>query len=199
MPGNPAVASYVKLVRLKIVALVVFTMVMAAWIAGGGAPAWRDAAHLIVGTTFVILGSLVLNHRLERRADGIMARTAERPLPRGRMTGTQALLVGCSGAAGGLVYLAVACGRLFAVLAALACLLYVVVYTLLKPLTPWQTPIGALAGALPVLMGAALASDVGSVMSTTLFGIAYFWQFPHAMAIAWLYRSQYALAGVKVA
>jgi protoheme IX farnesyltransferase len=78
-------------------------------------------------------------------------------------------------------------------------IIYVWVYTPLKIFTPWQTPIGAVAGAMPVLLGATAARAPMSPTSMTLFGLVFFWQFPHAMAIAWLYRDQFAEADSKVA
>jgi protoheme IX farnesyltransferase len=77
--------------------------------------------------------------------------------------------------------------------------LYVWIYTPLKSVTLWQTPVGALAGAMPVLLGAAAVGALANPVAWTLFGVVFCWQFPHAMAIAWLYREQYALAEVKLA
>jgi protoheme IX farnesyltransferase len=85
------------------------------------------------------------------------------------------------------------------VLAVFSWAVYVTVYTPLKSSTPWQTPIGAVAGAMPMLLGAAVAGGPCSPTAWTLFGIVFFWQFPHAMAIAWLYRDQFAEADVKLA
>ena len=88
---------------------------------------------------------------------------------------------------------------LLVALAALSWAIYLFTYTPLKSRTAWQTPVGALAGAMPVMLGAATAGAPTSLMALTLFGIVYFWQFPHAMAIAWLYRRQFAAAEVKLA
>ena len=147
----------------------------------------------------MIAGALALNQRLDLRADARMARTAGRPLPSGRLSDGQVTRFGLLASVAGLAYLAVLAAPAVAVLAAVSWLLYVWIYTPLKSVTLWQTPVGALAGAMPVLFGAAAVGALASPAAWTVFGIVFCWQFPHAMAIAWLYREQYALAEVKLA
>ncbi len=132
-----------------------------------------------------------------------MDRTLSRPLPAGRLTERDALLFGVVTIVVGLVYLAVAVNWLTAALGAATWVLYVAIYTPLKRITPLNTVIGAVAGAFPTLMGwsavgGSLAMSSGGVMAATLFVIVYLWQFPHFMAIAWIYRRQYAAAGLKM-
>jgi heme o synthase len=128
-----------------------------------------------------------------------MARTAGRPLPSGRLTRRQVTRFGLAATAIGLGYLAVATSAVLTASAAAGWLIYVGIYTPLKTRSAWQTPVGAAAGALPVLLGAAAVGEPMSPWAIILFGIVYCWQFPHSMAIAWLYRQQFAAAGVKVA
>ena len=189
-----------QLVRPGIVAMVLFTMTVAAVVVGSEVPETPVLVNSLLGAAGVIVGAIVLNQRLERRGDARMARTASRPLPAGRLTERQATWFGGIASVAGLGYLWMT-GVPSAVtgLAATSWGLYVWIYTPWKRRGPWQTPVGALAGAMPVLLGAAVAEATLSPMSLALFGLVYFWQFPHAMAIAWLYREQFASADVKLA
>jgi protoheme IX farnesyltransferase len=194
------VSDYWTLARPRIIALVLLSMAVAAWTAGGQPPSWPLLAHSLIGTALVIAGAVALNERMELRGDARMARTAARPLPSGRLNLRQVTRFGLAASAIGLLYLAAltANSRLIA-LTALSWIIYLGTYTPLKSRTPWQTPIGAVAGAMPTLLGAAAADAGFSLMALTLFAIVYCWQFPHSMAIAWLYRRDFATAEVKVA
>jgi protoheme IX farnesyltransferase len=198
LPGLNAVSSYWSLVRPPILAMVLLAMAAAAWIAGGKMPP-PGALHALLGAGLVIAGALALNQRLDFRTDAKMARTAGRPLPSGRLSDRQVTRFGLVASAVGLGYLAALAAPAVAVLAAVSWVLYVWIYTPLKSVTLWQTPVGALAGAMPVLLGAAAVAALANPVAWTLFAIVFCWQFPHAMAIAWLYREQYALAEVKLA
>ncbi len=189
---------YWRLTRPPIVALVLLTMAVSAWTAGRP-PFWPAAAHALAGTALMIVGAIALNQRLECRGDAKMARTAGRPLPAGGLTRRHVTSFGIVATAIGLVYLAVAAGFLLTALAGINWLLYLAAYTPLKTRSAWQTPIGAAAGAMPVLLGAAIAGQTLSPPALMLFGMVYCWQFPHSMAIAWRYRREFAAAGVKVA
>ena len=179
--------------------MVLFSMAVAARTAAREPPPWPDLAHALVGTALVIMGAVALNQRLEHQGDARMPRTAGRPLPSGRLTGRQVTRFGVLTSLAGFAYLAVLCNPILPALAGVSWVLYVGTYTPLKRRSTWQTPIGAVAGAMPMLLGAA-ASDAPSIpMALVLFGVVYFWQFPHAMAIAWLYRRDFAAAGVKLA
>ena len=188
-----------QLVRPRIAATVLFTMIVAALVAGETIPPWPLLVHAVVGVGLLIVGAIALNQRLERCSDAKMARTAWRPLASGRLTDRRAVIFGLLTSAAGLCHLALWVNVEVVVLAAVSWVIYVWVYTPLKMVTAWQTPIGAVAGAMPTLLGAALAGATLSSIALSLFGIAYFWQFPHAMAIAWLYRDQFAEADLKVA
>jgi protoheme IX farnesyltransferase len=184
--------------RPRIVGLVLFTMAITALIASPKAPAWPVLLHALLGSGLVIVGAIALNQRLELASDAKMPRTARRPLPAGRLSARQATSFAILTTVAGLVYLALLVNRPIVILAGVSWVIYVWVYTPAKMLTTWQTAIGALAGAMPTLLGAAAAGASKSPVGLALFGLVYFWQFPHAMAIAWLYRDQFATAEVRL-
>ncbi len=187
------------LVRPRIVGMVLFTMTVTALVAGPRTPRWGELAHALVGSALVIAGAIALNQRIERRTDALMRRTAGRPLPSGRMTTRQATRFGLVASTLGLAYLAATTPWMLVGLTVVSWVVYVWVYTPMKVFSAWQTPLGALAGAMPTLMGAAVTGHSGDLVALSLFGVVYFWQFPHAMAIAWLYRHEFAAANLKVA
>lgn len=191
---------YWTLIRPRIVALVLVAMTAAAWTAGAEPPPWPRLLHALLGTALAIAGAVALNQRLELRGDALMPRTAGRPLPAGRLGRRQATFFALVISAAGLAYLPLATGDwLLTGLTALSWLIYVGTYTPLKSRTVWQTPIGATAGAMPVLLGATVAGATFSPLALSLFAVVYLWQIPHSMAIAWLYRAQFAAAEVKLA
>jgi protoheme IX farnesyltransferase len=152
-------------------------------------------AATLLGTGLVSAGSSALNHVLERDSDARMRRTAERPLPAGRLDPDIALLFGVSLAVGGLALLALAVNLLTALLGAIALAGYVFVYTPLKKRTSLATVVGAVPGAIPPMMGwCAVRGDL-ELPAWVLFGILFFWQMPHFLAIAWLCREDYASGG----
>ena len=159
----------------------------------------------MIGTALVAASASALNQRLERRTDALMHRTADRPLPAGRLVGSRSAVVrrpdDCRWAS---AIWRLPVNPLTAALGAATWVLYVVVYTPLKTRTPLNTVVGAVAGALPTLMGwAAVGGSLsfelggGGLKAATLFLIVFLWQFPHFMAIAWIYRRQYAAGRVE--
>ncbi|MHC4402147.1 MAG: heme o synthase [Planctomycetota bacterium] len=192
-------ATYWRLCRPRIVGLVLVTMLAAALVAGERVPPWYVLLHAMVGTGLVVIGAIALNQRAERSANAQMARTAGRPLPSGHLSERGAFVFGTVATLAGLAYLALLVSPVVVLAAAVSWVLYVWVYTPLKLRSAWQTPVGAFAGAMPVLLGAAAAGAPLSPTALALFGVLYLWQFPHAMAIAWLYRDQFARAGIKLA
>ncbi len=198
-------ADYVELTKPRISLMVLVTVTVAAFVGNWHAPAPLLLFHALAGTALVAASASAFNQRLERRTDMLMARTAERPLPAGRLRDRDVVLFGVTTIVGGLAYLALAVNPLTAAIGGLTWILYVVVYTPLKSVTPLNTVVGAVAGALPTLMGwaavdASFSLGIGGsgLRAATLFSIVYLWQFPHFMAIAWLYRRQYAAAGLKM-
>ncbi len=189
---------YLRLLRLRILAMVLFAMAMSACITAGSPPSWPVVVHALVGTALVIGGAVSLNQWIERRGDARMSRTAARPLPAGRLTTSAVIRFGLSLTVVGIIYLTLLSSGKVAGLAVASWVIYLVVYTPLKSRSAWQTPVGAVSGAMPVLLGAAAVDALRTSMAGLLFGLVFLWQFPHAMAIAWLYRDQFAAAGVKL-
>lgn len=151
--------------------------------------------HALLGTGLVSAGASVLNHVLERDTDALMQRTAGRPLPAGRMDPDVALSFGVLLAVLGLVELALAVNLLTALLGAVALAGYVFVYTPLKRISSLATIIGAVPGAIPPMMGWSAVRNELDAAAWVLFGILFFWQLPHFLAIAWLCREDYARGG----
>ncbi len=188
-----------QLSRPRIVAMVALTTLVGAIAAAGGPLPLRTLISALLGTTAVVVGAIALNQRIEHRSDCRMPRTAGRPLPSGRLSDREVTCYAVGLTTLGLVFLATNVNLSIALLTAASWLIHVWVYTPLKVFTAWQTPIGAIPGAMPALLGAAAAGAPLSINGLALFAMVYFWQFPHAMAIAWLYRRQFAEAGLKVA
>ena len=154
--------------------------------------------HTLLGTLLVSSGASALNQFIERRFDARMRRTARRPLAAGKLEPTSALRFGLLLSIAGTIYLAVAVNVLASLLAAVTLVSYLVLYTPLKRKTPWCTVAGAFPGAMPPLIGWAAASGRLSTEAWVLYVILFLWQFPHFMAIAWMYRDDYARAGYLV-
>jgi protoheme IX farnesyltransferase len=155
-------------------------------------------AHTIIGTVLVAAGASAWNQWMERHTDALMDRTSDRPLPAARLGGREVVIAGTLSSVIGAGYLALAVNVLTALLGAVTWLLYVGVYTPLKSRSPANTVVGAVAGAMPILMGWTAVGGRLNLSAATLFLIVFLWQFPHFMAIAWIYRRQYAAAGLKM-
>ena len=161
----------------------------------GRRPDLARLLHTLIGTALVTAGASALNQFLERDGDAQMARTRNRPLPSGRLPPLAALLFGIGLALAGLAYLALAVRQPLAVLAAaLAFAAYVFLYTPLKRTTNLNTLVGAVAGAAPPVIGWTAATNALDLPAFVLFAILFLWQVPHFLAIAWLYRDDYARA-----
>src|SRR5262249_50951403 len=154
--------------------------------------------HTLAGTLLVASGTATLNQYVERRFDAQMRRTKRRPLAAGRMEPSRALWFGIALSVSGAVYLAAAVNLVASLLAVLTLLSYLLVYTPLKRKTPLCTLVGAFPGAAPPLIGWAAASGTLSLEAWVLYGMVFLWQFPHFMAIAWMYREDYQRAGYMV-
>ncbi len=196
--GFSRLADYAELTRPRISAMVLVTVAVAACIAEWGPPSGWLLVHTLLGTALVAASASALNQWLERETDQQMLRTAGRPLPAGRLSNFEVVSFGAASIALGLVYLAATTGAATAALALVTWMLYVWVYTPLKTRTPANTAVGAVAGALPVLIGWTAVGAPLDMRAWSLFLIVFIWQFPHFMAIAWLYRDQYAAAGLRM-
>lgn len=194
------VADYFQLVKLKLSALVLFTVAL------GYLLALRNPFPLVIGHwSLTLLGSFLviaaanaLNQVWEREVDGRMRRTMNRPLPAERMLVTEALCAAVLMALCGLTILALTTNWLTTFLAGLALALYVLAYTPLKRRTEFCTLVGAVAGALPPVMGWTAVRAEVTPEAATLFALQFLWQFPHFWAIAWLYRDDYQRVGFRM-
>ncbi len=196
-PG--ALADYAELTKPRITLMVMFTALVGFVVAGP--PGGVSAAGLVsalVGTGLVAAGASALNMLLERHTDARMLRTQQRPLPAGRLRPLEALGFGLLLTAAGLLQLALFSGALAAVVAALTWASYVFLYTPLKSRTSLATLVGAVPGALPPVIGWAAAREALEPGAWVLCAILFLWQVPHFLAIAWLYREDYARGGLPM-
>jgi protoheme IX farnesyltransferase len=152
----------------------------------------------LIGITAVSAGSAALNQAIERRLDAKMKRTANRPMAAGRINLAHGITVGLLAIILGSLWLTIETNLITGGLTLLTAFLYVAVYTPLKRVTPLATFIGAFPGALPPLLGWTAARGVIEWQGVALFAILFIWQFPHFMSIAWLYRHDYAKAGIRM-
>ena len=190
--------AYVVLTKPDVTFLVVITTLAGFYLGSTGPIAWLLLLHTVCATTLVAGGTAALNQYVERGIDAAMRRTASRPLPAEQLRPREVLLFGAVAIAIGGLWLALAANVLAAAVALATSLLYLGLYTPLKTRTTLSTAIGAVPGAFPPLIGWAAARGDLSLGAWVLFGILFFWQFPHFMAIAWMYREDYARAGVRM-
>src|SRR6202046_4280292 len=196
IPVSERASAYVALAKPDVTFLVVITTVAGFSIASVGPLDWARLAHTLVGTMLAAAGTATLNQYTEREADALMRRTAARPIPSGVISPTEAFGLGAALVVFGVVYLSTLSNVLAAALTLSTTVLYLGVYTPLKKITPLATFIGAFPGAIPPLIGWAAARGSLSLSAWILFAILFFWQFPHFMAIAWMYREDYGRAGI---
>jgi protoheme IX farnesyltransferase len=154
--------------------------------------------HTIVGTALIASGTAALNQWYEREGDLKMRRTADRPLPSGRLDATRALWFAIALSAGGFIELYLGTNPLTAWIGAFTLVSYLFLYTPLKRLTWWSTTIGAIPGAMPPMIGYAAAAGAINSEAWVLFAILFLWQFPHFYSIAWMYKEDYARAGIQM-
>jgi len=184
-----------ELVKARLTFLVLLTTLVGFYVGFRGALDYLLMFHTLLGTALVAGGAAALNQLLERTYDARMRRTEDRPLPSGRLQPDTVLIMGGLCSAIGLVYLAGAVNLLTGLLGAITLVSYLFIYTPLKRVTPLNTAIGAVSGALPPLMGWTAARGEINIEGWSLFAIVFFWQLPHFLAIAWMYREDYAKAG----
>jgi protoheme IX farnesyltransferase len=154
--------------------------------------------HTLIGTALVAGGAAALNQVWERDTDGLMRRTRLRPVPDGRLQASESASFGLLLSSAGLLQLYTAVNVASALVAAATLASYILLYTPLKRRTWLSTLVGAVPGALPPVIGWAAATGGVDLAGLTLFGIVFFWQIPHFLAIAWLYREDYARAGLPL-
>jgi len=189
--------SYLELTKPRITALVVFTTAAGLWLAPE-LPSRQIALLTLVGTALVVAAANVLNMYLERDTDALMPRTMRRPLPSGRVGPRRALLFGLLLGAVSVPLLTFGTGPIPGLLAATALVSYALVYTPLKRRTAASLLVGAVAGALPPLIGWTAATGRVDLPGVLLFAVLFLWQVPHFLAITLLRRREYARAGLVV-
>jgi protoheme IX farnesyltransferase len=190
---------YLQLTKPRISVMVLFTVAAGALLAGGPTLDWVVLLHTVLGTGLVAAGASALNMLLERHSDARMRRTEGRPLPAGRLHPVEVLAFGSFLSLVGLLYLALALPTLWAAgVAGLTLVSYVFLYTPLKRCTTLNTLVGAVPGALPPVIGCVAVTGAPGGEALTLFLILFLWQVPHFLAIAWIYREDYARAGLHM-
>lgn len=198
---SSVLSNYWLLTKPEVNFLIAVTVAAGFWM---GAPAsflhfpWTSLLHTLIGTVLVASGAATLNQLIELRFDAQMRRTARRPLVSRRIEPSHALWFGISLSVFGAIYLAVTANALASLLSILTLLGYLFLYTPLKRKTPLCTLIGALPGAMPPLIGWAAACGRLDGNAWLLFAIVFLWQFPHFMAIAWMYREDYERASYVI-
>ncbi|MEP6788452.1 MAG: heme o synthase, partial [Acidobacteriota bacterium] len=190
------IAAYVELIKPRIAFLLVLTSAAGFYLGSKGPFDAVLFANSLVAIALLAFGVASLNQYWERDIDQLMTRTANRPLPTGRVRATEALVFGLVQCIIAEVYLLLAVNPLTAFLGLVVIIGYVLVYTPLKTRTSASTAIGALPGALPPLMGWTAAANEITLGAWALFAMQVIWQFPHFFAIAWMYKEQYAEAGI---
>ena len=193
-------SDYWALTKPEVNFLILITTFVGFYLASGrdGRFSFAGLFNTLLGTLLVASGTGALNQYLERKFDAQMRRTARRPAAAGRLTPSAVLAFGTTLAVTGSVYLAIAVNLLASVLTTLTLLTYLFVYTPLTRKTPMCVLVGAFPGAMPPLIGWAAAAGRLNVEAWMLYGMLFMWQFPHFMAIAWMYREDYDRAGYLV-
>ena len=184
-----------ELVKIRLTFLVLLTTLVGFYLGSGGSVAGWLMIHTLVGTMLLACGAAALNQLLEREYDGRMLRTRDRPLPAGRMTPASVAWIGWITVGLGLAYLTLTTQWTTALLGLFTVALYLGAYTPLKRMTPLNTLVGAIPGALPPVIGWSAAQGGLTASGWSLFGILACWQVPHFLAIAWLYREDYERGG----
>ena len=190
--------AYVVLTKPDVTFLVVITTVAGFYLGSTGPMDWARLALTLFGTLLVAGGTAALNQYVERDMDAVMRRTAARPLPTGTLKPSEVLIFGAATIVFGTAWLALTVNALAAFIAFATSASYLGLYTPLKTRTTLATAVGAIPGALPPLIGWAAARGSLSEGGWILFAILFVWQFPHFMAIAWMYREDYARAGIQM-
>jgi protoheme IX farnesyltransferase len=193
--ARPSFADWRELTKPRITSMVVFTALVGFVTASSGSPWSALLVAALTGTGLVAAGASVLNQVMERETDALMLRTRNRPIPSGRIPSAEASGFGALLTVAGLAVLLGLCGPLPTAVAFTTWASYLFAYTPLKRRTPLATLVGAVPGALPPVIGWAAARGTLDAGAFILFGILFLWQVPHFLAIAWLYRDDYARAG----
>jgi heme o synthase len=187
---------YIELTKPRITWLILMSTGVGYFFGHHGAWAILSVLHTLLGTALIASGTAALNQWYEREADRKMRRTAGRPIPSGRLSPGRALSFGILLSVLGFAELALGVNWLSGLLGLFTLLSYLFLYTPLKQRTPLSTLVGAFPGAMPPMIGYAAAAGILDTQAWTLFAILFLWQFPHFLAIAWMYREDYERAGI---
>jgi heme o synthase len=196
--GSGLLGDLGELSKARLSLLVLLTTLVGFLTGWHGPMDWTLLAATLVGTALSAAGASALNQWIERDLDALMPRTADRPLPAKRMHPSDALLFGLLCCGCGVALLALLANALTALLSFLTIVIYALAYTPMKRVSELNTLVGAVPGALPPLLGWTAATGHASLGGWILFLILWFWQMPHFLGIAWMYKDQYALAGFKM-
>ncbi|HLH18994.1 MAG TPA: heme o synthase [Bryobacteraceae bacterium] len=198
---------YIELTKPRITWLILMSTGIGYFFGLPGAANWQQFLakisffslfHTILGTGLIASGTAALNQWYEREADRKMRRTARRPLPMGKMSAGRALAFGIALSVAGFLELWLGANLLSALIGAFTLASYLFLYTPLKQRTWWSTTVGAIPGAMPPMIGFAAAAGTITPQSWVLFAILFLWQFPHFYSIAWMYKEDYARAGIRM-
>ena len=195
--GYRRALDFLELTKPRVSLMVLVTMFVGFYLGSEHGAGYLRLIETLIGTALAAGGTLALNQFLERRADALMARTRHRPLPDGRMQPTEALLFGVGLTAAGLLILALTVNALSALVTASIVGSYLFIYTPLKQRSSLCGVVGAVPGALPPVIGWTAATGGLSIEAWVLFAIMFLWQIPHTLAIARLYRDDFAKAGIQ--
>jgi protoheme IX farnesyltransferase len=188
---------FLELAKPRVVLMVLITAFVGFYVGSAAVPNYLELLQMLFGTALAAGGTLALNQYLERDTDSIMERTRHRPLPDGRLQPREAAWFGALITMGGLLYLALAVNLMSASVTAVITLTYLLLYTPLKRKSSLCMLVGAVPGALPPVIGWVAAGGALTVDAWVLFAILFLWQVPHTLAIARLYRDDYAKAGIQ--
>jgi protoheme IX farnesyltransferase len=187
---------YLELTKPRITFLIVLTAAAGFCLSKPSGISYLSLAHAMLGIALLSSGIATLNQYMERELDGLMRRTALRPLPSGKLAPAEALVLGALLTIGAEIYLALLVNPLTALFGVTVIVGYLFLYTPLKTRTTLSTVVGAFPGAMPPLMGWTAATGEVTAGAWVLFAILFLWQFPHFLAIAWMYREDYGRAGI---
>jgi len=198
---------YIELTKPRITWLILMSTGIGYFFGLRGSSSWRDVLtsihylsllHTIIGTGLIASGTAALNQWFEREADRKMRRTSGRPLPSGRLSAPRALAFGAALSVAGFLELWLGVNLLSGLIGAFTLASYLFLYTPMKQRTWWSTTVGAIPGAMPPIIGYAAAAGSLNRESWVLFAILFLWQFPHFYSIAWMYKDDYARAGIRM-
>jgi len=192
------IADYIELTKPKIAVMALVTVTVGYTLASQDHWLSWSLFSALAGIALMAIASSSLNQWVERETDALMHRTADRPIPSGRLHPTEVFWFGLACGLSGTVILAIYVNATTACLGLLTFALYTFLYTPLKQHTSLCTAIGAIPGALPPVLGWTAGGGELNASAFALFGILFLWQFPHFLAIAWLYREDYSRAGLKM-